>query len=122
MRWKTMEIKKIVEDAVNVLPDKPTKILVDVCGGDYDSEGIQIQYGKGGEFLNVCGFHVGRTNSEKGNTPSDMEIEMIEVSDGQDSRGGLNSKDHRVCMAYGAICGALRRLGFDVVPQMKDYF
>lgn len=121
MRWKTKEIKKLIQDALEALPIKPARILVLKEGGDYDSELIQIQYTKL-EFLNVCGFDTEKSNNEDGNTPSDMEVEMIEVKDGQDSRGGLNSDNEGVCMAYGVLCGALRRNGFDVVPQMKDYF
>ena len=115
MKWKTAEVKKLVEDTVRALPDKPKRILVCEPGGDYDSEGLQVQYGKGDEFLNVCGFHTEHTNLKNGNTPEDMEIEMVEVSDGQDSRGGLNSSDNRVYglrgnlrsfEAQGVCCGA----------------
>jgi hypothetical protein len=90
-------------------------------GGDHDTEGVQIVWGDG-NALWICGFHCTNTNFDPGNSPEDMEIEMVEVSDGKDSRGGLNSSDPDVCKGYGVICGALRQFGFSVCPCMKDYF
>lgn len=47
---------------------------------------------------------------------------MVAVTDGLDSRGGLNSSDQDVCIAYALITCALRQAGFDVVNTIKDYF
>jgi hypothetical protein len=121
MQWNTQQVKTLIEEALADLKTKPERIMVGECGGDYDSEGIQIDFGNY-EFLNVCGFHTGHTNMENGNSPSDMEVEMVEVSDGQDSRGGLNSDHEPLCIAYGIVCSTLRKHGFSVVPQLKDYF
>jgi len=47
---------------------------------------------------------------------------MVEVSDGKDSSGGLNSPDTEFCAMYAHAVSKLRQAGFIVVPCMKDYF
>ena len=122
MRWKTGEVKELIELAIQAesfttLPE----VKVQEIGGDHDTEGIQVVWGDG-EALWVCGFHCTATNFDPGQSPEDMEIEMVEVTDGKDSRGGLNSHHPDLCKGYGVICGALKRAGFDTCPCMKDYF
>jgi len=122
MRWKTPEVKEIIERAIateefKTLPD----VKVNEPGGDHDTENIQVVWGDGNALF-ICGFHCENTHYDSGNTENDMEIEMVEVTDGKDSRGGLNSSDLDVCKGYGVICGALRQAGFSVCPCMKDYF
>jgi hypothetical protein len=121
VRWKTPEVKDIIEKALAAEGFKTSlKITVNESGGDHDSDGILVKWEN--DSLYICGFHCTKTSYDPGNTPEDMEIEMIEVSDGKDSRGGLNSADPDVCKGYGVICGALRLAGFSVCPCMKDYF
>ena len=123
MRWKTAEIREIIEQALTSIPAPGLvcQIIVGECGGDYDSETIEVRFDDR-EFLHICGFHTQQTNHGGGNEPDDMEIEMIEVSDGQDSRGGLNSSHREMGISYGVICTTLRQKGFSVVPQLRDYF
>jgi len=52
----------------------------------------------------------------------DAEIEMVEVTDGRDSRGGFNSDGENIYVGYGLAVMALRRAAFGVVPNMEDYF
>jgi len=120
-RWKTSEVKDLIEKELAAQSFKKwMKIVVQDPGGDYDSEGIQVQWGN--EHLGICGFHCTLTHYDPGRSPDDMDIEMVEVTDGHDSRGGLNSSDPDVCLGYGVITGALRRAGFSVCPKMDDYF
>ena len=121
MRWKTPEVKDIIEAALAAEEFKAVPVVKsNEIGGDHDTEGLRVNWGD--ERLWICGFHCTNTNYDSGNKPEDMEIEMVEVSDGKDSRGGLNSSDPDVCKGYGVICGALRQAGFSVCPCMKDYF
>jgi hypothetical protein len=125
MRWKTQEVKGIIEKALATASfTEWLKIEVNEIGGDHDTETIQVTWGDPDEreSLFICGFHCVNTNYDNGNSPEDMEIEMVELTDGKDSRGGLNSSNPNVCMGYGIIMSALRQAGFSVCPQMKDYF
>ena len=121
-RWKTDEVKDLIQMALAAEDFKTwLKINVEQPGGDHDTEGIQVTW-ECGDTLFICGFHCTNTHYDSGNTEKDMEIEMVEVSDGKDSRGGLNSSDPDVCKGYGVICAAFRQAGFSVCPCMKDYF
>lgn len=51
-----------------------------------------------------------------------VKVDMVEVSDGLDSRGGLSSSHLRTCLLYGRVCSVLRRRGFEVVPQLREFF
>jgi len=125
MRWKTQEVKDLIEKALEIAAFKDcVAVRVNDIGGDHDTECIQVTWGKPEkrDSLFICGFHCTNTNYDEGNSPEDMEIEMVEMTDGKDSRGGLNSSDPNLCMGYGIIMAALRQAGFSVCPQMKDYF
>lgn len=108
-QWKTSEILKLLKfSGVTVSVEPP--------GGDVDTEGVIL--GVSGERLYVRGFAT-RTSIKN---PADTPIEMVEVSDGGDSRGGLNSDDPKVCSLYGKVCSKLRKKGYNVVPSMDEYF
>ena len=111
MKWNTEEIVKLLTH-----PD--WKISTTEPGGDVDTTNLIVDTGN--DRLFICGFSTGDYNVSE--TPYNAEIEMIEVSDGRDSRGGLNSSDEATCIAYGIICSRLRKAGFSVVPRLKDYF
>lgn len=112
MRWET---DKIVE----LLGSADWGVEVHPAGGDYDTEGVLVTpHGTEDEHLFICGFRTEAPLPVK----SDADIEMVEVSDGQDSRGGCSSQDERLTRAYGIVCAKLRQAGYQVVPSMDDYF
>lgn len=112
MKWNTDEMIRLLSQFGKVTPCEQwseitsRNIVVEAEGAAKHNQ------------IYVTGFITGDTELN-GN---DCEIEMIEVSDGQDSRGGLNTDDEPTCVLYAKIVSALRKKGFSVVPQMKNYF
>jgi hypothetical protein len=118
-RWITSDIVQLLTSIPNV-----QNVIVSPPGGDVDTENLVVQFydGKVGDpnadDLHVCGF----ITESHVKTPADTYIDMIEVSDGLDSRGGLNSGNVTTCAAYGMIVARLRQADFKVVASLRDYF
>lgn len=114
MLWNTDAIIKL-------LSNKKIQITKTEAGGDYDSSNLIISP-KGAtdddDHLYVCGFITEGNRPD----PDNYEIEHVEVTDGKDSRGGLNSSDEQLAHVYADVCTKLRKAGFDVVPCLKNYF
>lgn len=89
-------------------------------GGDVDTDNLQIEVSGSTDDLYVCGFITDSNNSIQ--NPSDCECEMVELSDGLDSRGGLNSEDFRTSQAYIKVRQYFVSKGVQVINQLKDYF
>ena len=87
------------------------------AGGDYDTSAITIEPEEG-DPLFLCGFNCDDPVDAK----DDADVEMLELSDGLDSRGGLNSSDPITCAIFGTVISALRRAGWQVVGSMDEYF
>ena len=122
MRWITDDIIELLREALSEARfDTDPEMTSGEPGGDHDTQRLIIEWGLD-ERLFVCGFHCTNTNYDEGSSPADMEVEMVEVTDGKDDRGGLTSKERDVCLGYGVVCGTLRKAGFEVVPNMEDYF
>lgn len=113
-RWS----RWVTKDIVKLLSAPGVTIEVFPQGGDVDTDNLRITKAEGKGRLYVCGF---RTDVHITN-PSNTDIEKIEVTDGLDSRGGLNSSDLVTGRLYVDVVTKLRMQGFDVVPCLKDYF
>lgn len=112
MRWKTEEMVKLFEGL-------GAKVEVSGPGGDCDTDNLILTAPSARDArLYVCGFITDGDITD----PSDTDVDMVEVTDGQDSRGGLNTSDGPTALLYAEVCTALRKQKFNVVPQMKDYF
>jgi hypothetical protein len=94
------------------------------AGGDHDTFQITLQPlalradGSPHDHVTVTGFTLEPIGPRKDQVP----VDMVEVQDGLNSRGGLSSSHLRTCLLYGRVCSILRRRGFEVVPQLRDYF
>lgn len=115
MRWKTDEVLKLLDGLCDLKTEEP--------GGDYDTTVILASQGgghrrPGGYSLWISGFHP----LQEMVNPDDAEIEMIEVSDGGDSRGGCNATEEEDLILHARVVSRLRKAGYLVVPRMKDYF
>lgn len=115
MKWKTDEVKALLLTLPGV-----KSITTTLPGGDVDTEALIVEVLDDGDCLWVRGFIM--LDSGEISNPANTMIEMIEVEDGRDSRGGLNSSHSTTCAVYGAIVAALRQAGFSVVPKMDAYF
>lgn len=114
--WKTTEVINLICTVPNV-----TSVQRHDQGGDCDTTNLVVRLKGTTERIHVCGF-VTNGNAIEFEKADDTSIEMIEVSDGQDSKGGLSSSNRFVCVAYAEIVALLRRHGHTVVPSLKDYF
>jgi hypothetical protein len=112
-RWKT-------EEVVALLKDLPCRIETDVPGGDVDTDNIILATGK--KDYEECLYISGFVTEGYIENPSDALVDMVEVEDGQDSRGGLHSDDPALGKLYAEVLIRLKRAGFRVVPKMDDYF
>ena len=112
-RWQT-------DTFVRALEQFNCQVTTKSPGGDYDTTNL-ILGAKGAEEdarLYVLGF----TQEIEMVNPDDADVEMIEISDGQDSRGGLNSYDETTGILYVKIRKFFHDSGFEVINQIKDYY
>lgn len=84
--WKTAELVK----AFKALPGIK-KVEAGSPGGDYDTTNIYV------DGVHVSGYP---STEDCCTTPDDAQCQWIEITDGGDSRGGLNSKNPKVVNAY----------------------
>ena len=114
-RWRTPEI-------IELLTDPKWEITNIRQGGDFDSEGLCLRL-VGDETNNrlfVRGFNPDEENPTT--TPEDCMVEMIEVSDMSDSRGGLNITDRPFGYMYVEVRARLNEADFMTVICMDEYY
>ncbi len=111
--WNTDKIIKDLDKMPLV-----SSILRD-CGGDYDTDNLVIFVKGTKERLFVLGFN----DDDFGiHNPSDADVSMIELTDGEDSRGGLNSSEPNTAQAFIAVRQYFIDQDATVVNCMKEYF
>lgn len=92
-------------------------------GGDVDSDTLGLAVEDTGERLFVKGFLT--DVFEKGYTidnPADLDVEMVELTDGQCSSGGLNSELMETAQAFILVRAYFLNHGADVVDTLDVYF
>jgi len=114
--WKTDKIKTLILNATKFL--SVNSVTITDPGGDVDTEVIVVEMDE--DTLWICGFTL--IDDTLKLDSSDMDIEAIEVTDGKDSRGGLNTEHLNTSIVYAHIVSILRQNGHVVVPTMSDYF
>lgn len=113
-QWVTSEMVKLLSVLEGI-----ASVEVHPPGGDVDTSKLIVNIKDvADERLFICGFITDGYIS----TPDDVQIEMIEVTDGQQSDTGLCSGTEKVCLAYARVVSTLRGAGFDVVDSLKAYF
>ena len=119
-RWNS---QKLEADLANI--DGIVAVANAGPGGDVDTDNLVLEINNG-EHLFVKGFSVDAFNKPPYNyqlpSTSDVDIEMVELCDGQCSSGGLNSTDPDTIMAYAQVRTYLAQDGAQIVDQLKDYF
>ena len=91
------------------------------AGGDVDTDNLMVTLSNGDQLF-VCGFN-DEGYFEASVSRSDVDVQMVELSAGKDSRGGtMGVKLPDTFMAYGKLNAMLVQRGFSVVPCLKDYF
>lgn len=116
MRWVTADIVTAIKQLPGI-----RDVTVQDPGGDVDTEGLYIEVDGTETCFWVCGFDP-ETDVYPGRNPSLCDVPMAELTDGCDSRGGLNSDDEAAALAYVRIRKYLTRRGLEVVRSLKEYF
>ena len=108
------------KDVCALIANENYKTTVSPPGGDVDTENIFVAVKECNDCLYIRGFNT--DDYETGNNGSDCDIEYVELTDGLDSRGGLNSREHNLIVAYADILEKLSNGGFVVVQSLNSYF
>ena len=117
VRWNTEKVMDAVQAA---LPD--AEVENTGFGGDFDTDNLQVKL-PCGETIHLCGFITNGYFDKETEKPHDVDIELVELTCGHDSRGGtFGVRNPEAIVAYGKLNAALVGLGFTVVPCMEDYF
>jgi hypothetical protein len=112
--WNT---EKIIEDLKATVPNIK-KIENTGQGGDYDTDNLVISFTNTKDKLWVYGFNVEKTCTK----PENCKVEYAVVTDGMDSRGGLNSSNYNLALGFINIRQYFINKKFDVVNTIDDYF
>lgn len=112
--WNT---DQITSDLQALFPK--AKITNQGQGGDVDTDNLHIKLKGSTDGLFICGFD-DEVEDTLANT--DVDVPYIEITDGLDSRGGLNSSDQKVAEAFIVARQYFIKKGFHVVPTHKAFF
>lgn len=115
MKWESKQIKSDIERLLFKKKINFKKVEITEAGGDYDSENIIVSFK--GNSLFVCGF-----NDSKSSDEANSEYEYVEITDGNDSRGGLNVHEGHIVPAYHSLVLYFQKKGAQVVNTIKNYF
>lgn len=96
-------------------------------GGDVDTDNLVLEIDGSEDCLYIKGFTTqdyDRKTMKPYELPNrhDVEIDLVEVTDGLCYSGGLNSTQPEMIRAYAEIRVYLANDGAQVVDQLKDYF
>jgi len=115
-RWNTEQVKAALAPIGDVYDGG--------YGGDYDTTNISV-YPKGresGDCISVVGFRPGKALSEEERDNAE-EVEYAEVRNNEsDSDGGLQSDDEEICVLYGRIIAAMRKMGYSTIRHYDQIF
>lgn len=112
--WHTATIVEALRQIADV-----KKILVQGPGGDVDTENLVIYMKGTDDRLFVSGFNVEEPDPV---VKGACDVEHVELSDGKDYRGGLNSRNATTAMVYTRVRQYFVDKGAHVVDTHKDYF
>lgn len=92
------------------------------CGGDWDATPVRVESPDFEEDSLEISPYVD-PNGETFVAGKGQKIYAVEVrSASSDSRGGCNSKNEQLCIAYGRITCWLRNLGLRVANHYSEFF
>ena len=115
-QWNSAKLKDAFEQIAEV-----SKVEVTPPGGDVDSENLILTVNGKDDQLFIAGFHTSDFDLWQKDT-ADVEVEMVELTDGQCGSGGLNSSNADLGMAYIKARQILVDDGANVVESMDVYF
>lgn len=112
--WNT---EKIIKELTEKIPEI-SKIVNNGQGGDYDTDNLYIKIKGSRDTLYVRGF----TPQVRCTTPNNAQVEIIEITDGLDSRGGLNSNNENFAKLFVQVRKYFERKNFETANSIDEYF
>lgn len=112
--WNT---EKIIKDLTAKFPDIK-KINNNGQGGDYDTDTLVIKVNGTRDSLFVCGF----TPDVHCDDPSNADVEIVAITDGLDSRGGLNSNSENLAKVFVQVRKYFETKKFETANSIDEYF
>ncbi|MBK3780021.1 hypothetical protein G3A43_07110 [Paraburkholderia aspalathi] len=99
-------------------------VTVHDAGGDVDTKNVHVTVKGTGTIFRICGFSTERACLAErfGANPDNCDVEMVEISDGTDSRGGWQTANADDGAVYVALTTWLRIRGHEPVASMSGYF
>ena len=117
-RWNTKQIASDIS-ALSLIAN----VEIDTPGGDVDTDNLIVEIDGSDDQLYIAGFSTEPDFCDiDWDDKSDIDVELVELSDGMDSRGGLNSSDNNTAQAYIAVRQYFVDQNASVVNTMDDYF
>ena len=89
-------------------------------GGDFDTDTMVLEIAGCEDCLWIRGFD--HDTQQELPHKSDIDVPLVEVTDGLCYSGGLNSTQIELIKAYAEVRIYFANAGADVVDQIKDYF
>jgi hypothetical protein len=116
MKWVTAEMIQGIAAIPGI-----RSVMVHPPGGDVDTDNLYVEVTDSIYGLWVKGFDP-EDDVSPDKDASNCEVPMAELSDGMDSRGGLNVDSEETALAYVRIRKYLSSKGLEVVSTLKEYF
>lgn len=95
-RWITAHLSGVISDACSVAS---VEVVTGPSGGDHDTGSITAKVEGYDRQIRIAGFLIEEPMKDVANSP----VDMIVVTDGLDSSGGLVSNDSEMVLTYGEI-------------------
>jgi len=112
--WKTSEV---IDELSKI--SKVKKVASTQPGGDYDTTEVIVHVVGCSDRLYVSGFY---STEECIPNPDDSTVEWVEISDGLDSRGGLNSTNDNLAEVYIKIRQYFAKRGASIINHYSEIF
>jgi hypothetical protein len=101
MKFKALDIKKKIENLLTKKNIPYKNITIDGPGGDFDTESVNVHFKTGSLYIAGGNSEGDQDNSEWiGKT---IEIDTLEISDGQDSEEAFTHDVGDIVLGYHAI-------------------
>lgn len=115
--WKTDEIVAAIKKMPHV-----ESVERQAPGGDHDTRNLYISIEDGDVGLNVSGYPSTEDCLEPHEWDDRANCEFVEITDGQDSRGGLNSFNENVGLVYIKLRAYFDKNHFCVINHYDEIF
>ena len=113
--WNTKQIKSDLVQIPGIL-----NVVVRQPGGNIDTDNLVLEISGANDNLFVCGFIT--NHNIQINNPSNVKIDLIELQDAIDWRGGFHSKDILTRKVFIKVRKYFINRRANVVASMYPYF